>query len=106
MSLSAELNAQVTIGAEIEPNNGALLDLKEKNPINPSVDNSTTNKGLGMPRVKLTSLVTLTDIKDAVGKEKELTGLFVYNVNTNNTLGIRPGLYVWDGSCWRPLIFG
>lgn len=102
MGLHTELKAQVTIGSGLEPNKGALLDLKEKEPTNPVVDNSTATKGLGMPRVKLTILTAITDISQAVGKEEEHTGLMVYNVNTAN--GIFPGLYVWDGTRWRSLI--
>ncbi|MDH6305418.1 hypothetical protein M2459_001871 [Parabacteroides sp. PF5-5] len=104
LALGTGVNAQVTIGAGLEPNKGALLDLKERNPANPSIDNSTSNKGLGMPRVKLTTLTSLSDINEATGKATELIGLFVYNINTNHSLGIKPGLYVWDGTRWRPLI--
>ena len=104
LCVSTGVKAQVTIGAGLEPNKGALLDLKERNPDNPAIDNSTTNKGLGMPRVKLTILTSISDIDGAAGKEKEHTGLCVYNVNTNAALNIRPGLYVWDGELWRPLI--
>lgn len=98
-----ELNAQVTIGAHAEPNKGALLDLKERNPVNPTVDNSTTDKGLGMPRVKLTTLNSISDINGAIGKETEHTGLIVYNVNRVTTDNILPGLYVWDGNVWHPI---
>jgi len=101
---NTDLNAQVTIGSGLEPNKGALLDLKERDPANPLTDNSTSEKGLGIPRVKLTSLTSITDINDAVGKEREHTGLFIYNVNTDVALNIRPGLYIWDGTIWRPLI--
>jgi len=99
INFSSALNAQVTIGSEIEPNKGSLLDLKEKNPANPAMDNSTTDKGLGLPRVKLTTLTAISDISGATGKETEHTGLMVYNVNTA-TGTIVPGLYVWSGKQW------
>lgn len=98
--IGGELKAQVTIGSGVEPNKGALLDLKEKNPADPSIDNSTANKGIGLPRVNLTSLTTLSDISDAVGKELQHTGLIVYNVNTVTADNISPGIYVWDGIQW------
>ncbi len=97
---SGELSAQVTIGSGIEPNQGALLDLKEKDPVDPTIDNSTANKGLGLPRVNLTSLTTLSDISEAVGKEVQHTGLMVYNINTVVASNISPGIYIWDGTQW------
>lgn len=96
--LSIGLKAQVTIGSGLEPNKGTLLDLKERNPINPAVDNSTADKGLGMPRINLTSMTTLIDINGGTGKEIEHTGLTVYNLSTAN--GFEPGIYVWDGTKW------
>lgn len=95
-----ELNAQVTIGSGIKPNEGALLDLKEKNPVDPAIDNSTANRGLGLPRVNLTSLTTLSDISEAVGKEIQHTGLMVYNINTVTASNISPGIYIWNGTQW------
>lgn len=98
--IGGELNAQVTIGSGIAPNKGALLDLKEKNPDNPATDNSTTNKGLGLPRVNLTSLTNISDISGAVGEELQHTGLIVYNVNTVTAANIYPGIHIWDGTQW------
>jgi hypothetical protein len=100
LCVGGELKAQVTIGSATEPNTGALLDLKEKNPVNPAVDNSTTTKGLGLPRVNLTTLTAISDISGAVGKETQHTGLMVYNVNTVSAANILPGLYIWDGTQW------
>ncbi|MDH6308557.1 hypothetical protein M2451_000868 [Dysgonomonas sp. PFB1-18] len=97
------LHAQVTIGSGIKPNKGTLLDLKEWSPANPDTDNSTTSKGLGMPRVNLTALTVISDITGAEGKEIEHTGLMIYNVNRIDAADIFPGLYVWDGAIWRPL---
>lgn len=46
------VNAQVTIGSDETPVQGALLDLKES---------GNTTKGLGLPRVKLTNRAPKTD---------------------------------------------
>ncbi|MDR0428080.1 MAG: hypothetical protein LBH12_05705, partial [Dysgonamonadaceae bacterium] len=48
--------AQVTIGASIEPNKGAFLDLKQRDP---DTNNTTSDKGLLLPRVQLTDLTKL-----------------------------------------------
>ncbi|NDV95415.1 hypothetical protein D0T84_10880 [Dysgonomonas sp. 521] len=100
LSISGGLKAQVTIGSAIEPNKGALLDLKEKNPVDPDADNSTASKGLGLPRVNLTTLTAISDISEAVGEEIEHTGLMVYNVNDATLSNILPGIYIWDGTRW------
>lgn len=86
-------NAQVTMGSNIPPAQGALLDLKEDGP---------TKKGLGMPRVWLEEL---NDLKPCVNnqtvQDKAIhTGLLVYNVNEE----LCAGLHVWDGDFWTPLI--
>ena len=100
LCISGGLKAQVTIGSGIEPNKGALLDLKEKNPEDPDTNNSTANKGLGLPRVNLTTLTAISDISEATGEELAHTGLMVYNVNTISSANISPGLYIWDGTQW------
>ncbi|MFV0330766.1 MAG: hypothetical protein ACK5KL_13275 [Dysgonomonas sp.] len=100
LCISGGLKAQVTIGSGIEPNKGALLDLKDKNPEDPDTNNSTANKGLGLPRVNLTTLTAISDISGAIGEEVAHTGLMVYNVNTVASANISPGLYIWDGTQW------
>lgn len=99
------LNAQVTIGSDIEPNQGALLDLKEKKAANPSLDNTTSTKGLGMPRVRLTSPTSIAaDIAGVTDMQEDKdahTGLMVYNVDKCSLHG--SGLYVWDGTQWSTL---
>lgn len=106
------LNAQVTIGSDIEPNEGALLDLKEKEPSNPADNNSTASKGLGFPRVKLTSETNLFPMfeDDGAGgyKKGNITfikadedmrheGLVVYNIQGDLT----EGFYYWDSTKWK-----
>lgn len=94
-----DINAQVTIGYDQDPARGALLQLKENDNIN---NNST--KGLGLPRLELTDLESLTDI---IGNPDpiEHIGLLVYNVNNSfctNPNPIHRGIYVWIGNSWEP----
>jgi hypothetical protein len=106
------INAQVTIGSGIPPEDGSLLQLKQT-PDDANGVNST--KGLGLPRVSLTKQTDLfpmyettpgsgvanSDYDDASEKaklDKDHTGLTVYNVNT--TAPFVDGIYTWDGSTW------
>lgn len=98
------LKAQVTIGSDIAPNKGALLDLKE---------GANTTKGLGMPRVQLTNLnpTTPTELAQSIGGTgswtlADHTALAVYNVKANHCAlpeAIYEGLYVFDGGKWELL---
>ncbi|MDR2474781.1 MAG: hypothetical protein LBD45_02880 [Bacteroidales bacterium] len=101
------LSAQVTIGADVEPQKAALLELATQQA---DGDNVTSTKGgLIIPRVKLVSATTLepfiatTDpdwTNNATTKIKEKhAGLIVYNLTANTTFS--KGLYVWDGAEWR-----
>ena len=102
--------AQVTIGSDVKPNGGALLELKEKNTPLGEV-NST--RGLGLPRVELTDKNNLFPMfeegaENYIASEKkkrdlEHIGLLVYHVNTNNDPILQSGLYVWNGSEWLSL---
>lgn len=112
------LNAQVTIGSGNDPIGGALLDLKEKVPINPSVDNTTAGKGLMLPRVTLSKSdqlypmfeesLTLGKYKygtselDKADEDAKHSGLTVYNL-TDDCL-FCPGIYTWDGAIWQRLM--
>lgn len=112
MSLSVVSNAQVTIGADIAPNEGAMLDIKENRPSNPEINNSTSKKGVVFPRVELTSETNLFPMfeDDGNGGYKKGTvaftkvdedikheGLVVYNIQ-----GALPeGFYFWDGAKWK-----
>lgn len=106
-TLAPDSSAQVTIGSGIEPNKGALLDLKEN--IGDS-RNITANKGILLPRVKLTDPDNLYPMftPDGKGGYKEGTkteedrahiGLTVYNVDRCSVNGT--GLYIWDGTGWK-----
>jgi len=93
--------AQVTIGSGIEPSRGALLDLKENENLP-----ANSQKGLLFPKVSLvsrTSLVPLFQSPLATVQEQEMaTGMVVYNVSS--TIEEGPGLYVWNGTEWHPLM--
>lgn len=96
MSFS-NLNAQVTIGSNSEPNAGAVLDLI-----------SGANKGMLMPRVALTSTrvfgpVVSTDGTVYSNYTNHTAGMTVYNTATNNTdvgYEVSPGYYYNDGTKW------
>lgn len=104
------LHGQVTIGSEIPPVSGALLDLKEDKTL---PNNATATKGLMMPRVKLTERENLfpmfeddNDYKDISGTKKDLEdkkhiGLIVHN--TNECVLEGKGLYVWTNDGWIKL---
>ena len=95
--------AQVTMGSNIPPAKGALLDLKQSEAL--------SNKGLSLPRVNLQNIKELTmgDNVIANSSDEEWNkhiGLIVYNVNKIETATNRicPGIHVWDGNNWIPLI--
>lgn len=104
---------QVTIGSDKKPNLGALLDLKQEDPITAGDQNSS--KGLMLPRVELSDLSKLTMGNNAISDEttadnstttwKDHKGLIVYNVAKVETVSTRicPGLHIWDGTVWQPL---
>jgi len=99
--------AQVTIGLNEAPVDGALLQLKT---IEDAVSNGGINatQGLGMPRMILTNKYDLTDILNSPtsGNREDHVGLILYQTGYQEhaTLGIFcPGLYVWDGKEWQRL---
>lgn len=115
---SIPLKSQITIGSDFEPNNGALLDLKEKMAIGPFFEDS--NKGLGLPRVSLSNMNQLfpmfaqpdgvTPTPDYNANKTQIdqahTGLLIYNVNEDvcATIPINRGIHVWDGIQWQALL--
>jgi hypothetical protein len=96
------MRAQVTIGANLDPNEGSLLDLKEY----PSNQSVTSSKGLGMPRVNLSDFnklyPMLPDNYDDDENAKH-AGLMVYNIQGACRYRIPEGLYVWTGAKWEGL---
>lgn len=108
----ATILGQVTMGSNLKPEEGALLDLKEKIPA--VAGGETASRGLALPRVELLSTkldaTTYTNlsktIKDASGSWNEDVhiGLVVYNVSeTTDVCKPLPdkGIYVWNGSEWQ-----
>lgn len=109
--LSSKLSSQVTIGRELSPIEGALLDLKEK-----ATDGSeSSSKGLILPRVKLSNLkpANAQELAQSIGNTTDSydmdahAGLLVYNaipVTFNKEKckwdGQAIGVYLWTGSEW------
>jgi hypothetical protein len=79
------LNAQVTIGAMLDPDPDALLDMK----INAT---GLSNKALLLPRVKL------TDTNSPQPLTAHVEGMLVYNITED--ANIKAGLYYNNGSEW------
>jgi hypothetical protein len=123
------VNAQVTIGSDNEPEKAMLLQLKTREPNNPQSatdpENVTVNDasggGLGLPRVILQDRFTLDPFVDSqsadwtgnIGKIKEKhAGLVVYNINVSPDSETRlnkifqQGAYVWTGEEWRKVTDG
>lgn len=107
---SLSLKAQVTVGSNLPPAKGALLDLKE---FSPKEDNTTSTRGLGIPRVFLVSNSSLlptiaANLNDDTTIKDSHVGLVVYNVGDEilESLETRlcKGLHVWDGSKWSPIV--
>jgi len=92
------LRSQVTIGSDLEPRSGLLLEIKE--------DNNTgknSSGGFGLPRVSLNSLTDFTADNTSTDKT-EYTGLTVYNMNTDPQKGLTEGIYTWDGYKWNHVV--
>jgi uncharacterized protein (TIGR02145 family) len=98
LALSANLRAQVTIGALTAPKAGALLDL-----------NSTTPGGLVLSNVSIVELSKIPHSApglfpgiDGTNDDTNLafTGAMVYHTGVNN---IPTGIYVWNGKNWTPV---
>lgn len=103
MLLCSSLNAQVTIGSDQKPAEGALLDLIQHS-------DRTSSKGLGLPRValvdpgKLAPMFKYDGINEPSSVDKEShTGLMVYNVSECDNK-FNKGIYIWDGSLWVQLL--
>jgi hypothetical protein len=94
-----DVNAQVKIGADSNPCQGAILDL-----------NATPKGGLLLPRVEFKSLAEIPQnfvgISGAATAEQKLAlrGSLVWNSAENSAIGIVKGVYFWNGSQWIRLI--
>jgi len=104
-----QLSGQVTIGAIVKAEDGALLDIKEKQVDNPnlldlaSLENS--KKGILFPKVMLIANDQLAPLYGQSSGNPDpdtclkATGMVVYNVNENATK-LEVGFYFWDGEQW------
>ncbi|MDR1632892.1 MAG: hypothetical protein LBR97_08480 [Dysgonamonadaceae bacterium] len=91
VSGTANLKAQVTIGSDQEPRDGAILDLSQVN---------SHDLGFRLPRV---SLVNVTDWQ-LQGDSTHGAGMLVYNTNPYTTGGNGRGMYIrTDAEVWAPL---
>ncbi|GHT53592.1 hypothetical protein FACS189446_1440 [Bacteroidia bacterium] len=81
---AANVNSQVRIGGNGQPNSAAVLDLNATDAIN----NGT--KGLALPRVSLTALNTPLAGSPAV------SGMLVYNASGS----LSTGVYYWNTNQW------
>ncbi|NDV78251.1 hypothetical protein D0T57_04615 [Dysgonomonas sp. 511] len=100
------MSGQVTIGADIPPAKGALLDLKQ-------TGNSEENSqnGLLLPKVLLTKKAHLypmfeTGASDYTDEQRKIhTGLIVYNLTNDPEEDLCPGTYEWSGKIWERLSY-
>ena len=85
---SALFYAQVGINTT-SPGSGAMLDV------------TSTNKGILIPRVALTSTASSSPITPA-----PTTSLLVYNTATSGSgaTAVTPGFYFWSGSAWIAML--
>lgn len=81
---SAQLQAQVSIGSSLAPNENAVLDL-----------HSNEKKGLLLPRIPLKSTIDMEPME-------HVQGMFVYNTDTAGTppYDVTPGVYYNNGEHW------
>jgi hypothetical protein len=97
----ANLTAQVTIGSDINPVKGALLDLKDQAA---DANNVTATKGgLVLPRVNLVSRTSLEPFVSGMDPQlrSDHVGLTVYNLTNDGSF--YPGIYIWMGNEWRAI---
>lgn len=91
------VQAQVSIGSDTSPQKGSLLELKTNDK---KGKEANSDKGLGLPRVALSSPGTLTIDDEA--KKEDYAGMMVYNITNNND--IKEGIYIWDGQIWKQTV--
>ena len=97
--------AQTTIGADIAPVEGAILDLKQQEPTSANV---TATKGMVLPRVQLNNNgkgnVQPLGNNNAANR-RNYVGAIVHNTrefsSTPTTVGLTSGLYIWTGTEWK-----
>lgn len=97
--------AQVSLGSDIPPVEGAILQIKTTEPqegyISDISKNTTaTDGGLLLPFVQLTDINSLSDLFNPATQDEadRHIGLIVYH--TGNTV-IEEGIYYWDNNRWN-----
>jgi hypothetical protein len=107
LGILVNVKAQVTIGMLMNPESGALLDLRQRKDATTAAGGADADKGLLFPRVNLVSSDALTPLytNPTDTEKKEATGMVVYNVNANAN-GVDIGLNQWNGAEWQPLQSG
>lgn len=101
LAFASNSNAQVTIGSDVKPQSGALLELRE---FPTKANGATSTKGLMLPRVELSDTKSLTDMNGVNAAEHILhTGLMAYNVSIDKCNNLAPGVYLWNGEEWNRL---
>ena len=100
------ISAQVTVGSDVLPVDGALLDIKQQ--VAHPTTNVTATKGFVLPRVELTSKTSLAPLTaDNAANRRSHVGLTVYNLNevpgTASIPTLHTGLNVWTGEAWTPV---
>ena len=102
IGMTTSLQAQVTIGDEVQPREGLILDLKKTNP-------TGYVGGLMLPNVVIEDLTlipnTYTDaaLIPNLDVYPELAGMVVYNTTAKPAGNIVEGVYMWDGDNWKLL---
>jgi hypothetical protein len=104
-AICVDSKAQVTIGSSLAPQEGALLEFKEKEIS--SSDSTTATKGVLLPKVKLVAYDDLSPLFATTEEPQKTTskGMIVYNINSE-AVGLETGLYVWDSMKWVPVMDG
>ncbi len=106
--LLGSMHAQITIGTSVEPNTGALLDLKQDTNLG-----ANSKKGLALPRVELKGKNTMEMGSLTIPNDQysDHIGLLLYNTATleGDLLAptredmLCPGVHIWTGTTWMPL---
>ncbi|MDR1562628.1 MAG: hypothetical protein LBS54_06055 [Dysgonamonadaceae bacterium] len=100
LCIVSAVRANVTIGLLEAPAKGALLQLKNIEPT-PATQpgDANANKGLLLPRVKLTALNSLAPFGNVSATNH--VGLLVYNITEDEPKKLKKGVSVWTGTEWN-----
>lgn len=110
--ITSSATAQVTIGSNVSPEGGSVLDIKE---FTPKSENQTSDKGVVLPRVLLTNKNELypmywntaagSEVAEYTSNKADLkrthVGMTVFNVT--NTGDFVSGVHTWTGTEWRKI---